>query len=600
MFGRIRRRLTLVVGLAAALVVTGALVALAINEAADLAQVVNTGLWSPGAPGPSGVAYRASTNTLIVVDSERNVSGYDGTNLYEYSLTTGLIVNIGHLPLTLATNDATGVAIDNATDTLFVSSDSTSTVYVVHTGADGKFGTDDDGTAGQIVVGDDTEDPAFDPVTGHLFVLDGGASLVYNIDPVDGVFGNGNDTSTVFGIPGDGVVSTPTDWEGLAINPVTGNLIAGAKAPASAKVIYEFTTAGVYSQKHSTASIAAITQISGLGAQPATDPYPVTYWIADRGGSTNAATMDGRLYRVTFGTAPVIQPAAPVLGVITTPIAVNEGALAGFTATATDTNLADTLTFSLTGAPTGAAIVASTGVFTWTPTEAQGPGPYVFDVVVSDGALIDSQQVTINVAEVNSPPVVTNPGLLQRGEGESVDITMFGTDPDLPAQSKTWSATGLPPGLSINSSTGHITGTVSVGATAGSPYSAKVRLTDNGAGALFDEETFSFEIQNTNPHAPVLNAISNKTITQSTSLTFKATATDADGDGLTFSLVSPPSGATISGSGNFSWTPSQAAGNYPVTVKVTDSGTPARSDSKTFTVTCPGGAPRGHQPVHRR
>jgi hypothetical protein len=46
-----------------------------------------------------------------------------------------------------------------------------------------------------------------------------------------------------------------------------------------------------------------------------------------------------------------------------------------FTATATDSDLpAQALTFSLVSAPPGAAIDASTGAFSWTPTEAQGPG----------------------------------------------------------------------------------------------------------------------------------------------------------------------------------------------------------------------------------
>ncbi len=47
---------------------------------------------------------------------------------------------------------------------------------------------------------------------------------------------------------------------------------------------------------------------------------------------------------------------------------------------------ANTLTFSLSGEPAGASIDPNTGVFTWTPTEAQGPEPYTFDVIVSDGA----------------------------------------------------------------------------------------------------------------------------------------------------------------------------------------------------------------------
>ncbi len=44
-----------------------------------------------------------------------------------------------------------------------------------------------------------------------------------------------------------------------------------------------------------------------------------------------------------------------------------------FTATATDADLpVQTLTFSLVDAPDGAAITTA-GVFTWTPTEEQGP-----------------------------------------------------------------------------------------------------------------------------------------------------------------------------------------------------------------------------------
>ena len=69
----------------------------------------------------------------------------------------------------------------------------------------------------------------------------------------------------------------------------------------------------------------------------------------------------------------------------------------------------DTLTFSLDpGAPTGASIDPVTGVFTWTPTEAQGPGSYSVTVRVTDDgtpSLDDSQEVPIEVREVNSKPV---------------------------------------------------------------------------------------------------------------------------------------------------------------------------------------------------
>jgi hypothetical protein len=263
----------------------------------------------------------------------------------------------------------------------------------------------------------------------------------------------------------------------------------------------------------------------------------------------------------------------------------NELALATFDANATDTNLGETLTYSLTGAPTGASINSSTGVFSWTPTEAQGPGSYMFTVRVTDSDdLQDTQSVTITVNEVNQAPVVTaNPDIL-RGEGEVISMPMFATDADLPAQTITWGATGLPPGLSINASSGLVSGTIAAGATGGSPYTVTVTATDNGTPNLQGTDVFQFSVTDTNS-SPVLNPIGSKTVTRGTQLAFTATATDPDGDDLSFSLVSPPAGASITAGGLFTWTPNQAAGVYNVIVKVTDNGTPALSDQETIAVT---------------
>jgi len=90
--------------------------------------------------------------------------------------------------------------------------------------------------------------------------------------------------------------------------------------------------------------------------------------------------------------------------------AVNELALLTFTAIATDSD-GDTLSYSLEGAPTGAAINPTTGVFTWTPTEGQGPGSYPITIVVRDGkGGSDSEAITVTVAEVSDTsggPTVT-------------------------------------------------------------------------------------------------------------------------------------------------------------------------------------------------
>jgi hypothetical protein len=75
-----------------------------------------------------------------------------------------------------------------------------------------------------------------------------------------------------------------------------------------------------------------------------------------------------------------------------------EETLLSFTATASDVDIpVQILTFTLEGTiPTGASITA-VGVFTWTPTEDQGPGVYSFDVVVSDGIAEDRETIDVTM-----------------------------------------------------------------------------------------------------------------------------------------------------------------------------------------------------------
>ncbi|MCY2994596.1 MAG: Ig-like domain-containing protein [Planctomycetota bacterium] len=116
---------------------------------------------------------------------------------------------------------------------------------------------------------------------------------------------------------------------------------------------------------------------------------------------------------------------APVLSAIGNK-SVNEQTALTFTATATDVDSsADTLTYSLVGAPEGASIVGTTGAFSWTPTEAQGPGSYTLTVKVTDNgtpALSDEEQITITVHEVNVAPTVEN-GTLSVDQNGTRNIT---------------------------------------------------------------------------------------------------------------------------------------------------------------------------------
>ena len=139
---------------------------------------------------------------------------------------------------------------------------------------------------------------------------------------------------------------------------------------------------------------------------------------------------------------------------------VDEGSQLSFTATATDADLpANTLSFSLgAGAPAGATIGASTGVFSWTPAEAQGPGDYSVTVRVTDSgapAMSDSRTFLIHVAEVNTAPALAAIADQSAIPGEQLSVTAAATDADVPANSLTFSLdAGAPAGAQIHAGTG--------------------------------------------------------------------------------------------------------------------------------------------------
>ena len=86
---------------------------------------------------------------------------------------------------------------------------------------------------------------------------------------------------------------------------------------------------------------------------------------------------------------------------------------------------------------------------------------------------------------------------------------------------------------------------------------------------------------------PVLGTIGSKSVNEGGLLTFTVSASDPDGDGLTFSASNLPTGASFNPSSHvFSWTPDYGdAGIYNVQFTVTDNGTPAESDLEIVPIT---------------
>jgi hypothetical protein len=233
----------------------------------------------------------------------------------------------------------------------------------------------------------------------------------------------------------------------------------------------------------------------------------------------------------------------------------------------------DTLTYSLTTKPTGMTINSTTGLINWTPTST---GDYDVTVRVSDGSLFDTQSFTIHVgqASTNQAPIITSTPDTTATVNQTYAYNVNATDPD--GGTLTYSLTTKPTGMTINSTTGLIKWTP----TSTGNYDVTVRVSD---GSLFDIQSFTIHVEQASTNqAPIITSTSDTTATVNQTYAYDVNATDPDGDTLTYSLTTKPTGMTInSTTGLINWTPT-STGDYDVTVRVSDG---SLFDTQSFTIT---------------
>ncbi|MFO1477570.1 MAG: Ig-like domain-containing protein [Verrucomicrobiota bacterium] len=280
--------------------------------------------------------------------------------------------------------------------------------------------------------------------------------------------------------------------------------------------------------------------------------------------------------------------AAPVLPGQTSR-AITELTLLTVTNTATDADLpANTLTYQLVNPPSGALIDAS-GVITWTPTEAQGPGVYTITTIVTDNgtpalSATNSFQVTVN--EANIAPVLPVQGPQTINELTLLTVTNTATDADVPANTLTYQLQSPPAGAVIDAN-GVITWTPTEAQGPG-VYTIRTIVTDNGTPSRSATNSFQVTVNEVNT-APVLPVLPPVTSTGLAIITITNTATDADlpANTLTYQLVNQPSGTAIDSHGVIIWhvIAGEVGKVWTLTTIVTDNGTPALSATNTVTVT---------------
>jgi hypothetical protein len=304
----------------------------------------------------------------------------------------------------------------------------------------------------------------------------------------------------------------------------------------------------------------------------------LTVVLTDSLGNIGASTTD---------TVVKLYNQAPVISGIP-PTTITEDANYSFTPSATDAN-GDTLIYSMTGAPSWLTINSSTGFVSGTPTNS--------DVATTNGIVITATDPTnasdsltafnLTVTNTNDAPVISGTPPTTIAEDANYSFTPSAADAD--GDTLTYSMAGAPSWLTINSSTGFVSGT---------PTNSDVATT-NGIVITATDPTnasdsltaFNLTVTNTND-APIISGTPPTAVNEEEEYSFTPTVTDDDesvtsSETQTFSIINKPDWASFdTTTGTLTGIPSttDAADYANIVITVTDSASNTASLAA-FTIT---------------
>ncbi|WP_206018233.1 Ig-like domain-containing protein, partial [Pseudoalteromonas sp. Z9A5] len=193
----------------------------------------------------------------------------------------------------------------------------------------------------------------------------------------------------------------------------------------------------------------------------------------------------------------------------------------------------DSLIITEASASHGSVIINSDNTITYTP-DTDFNGTDIINYRITDGQDgYSTATVTVTVTPVNDTPIVNSALPNETSiDGQSVSINFAPFFSDIDNDTLSFSATGLPNGISIDAVSGVISGSFDSNASSSSPYTITITADDNNGESV--SESFTWSVDNpplqANPDSNTVNENENISIDAANGVLFNDQ--DPDGDSL--------------------------------------------------------------------
>ena len=232
------------------------------------------------------------------------------------------------------------------------------------------------------------------------------------------------------------------------------------------------------------------------------------------------------------------------------------------------------LTYSIQNRPSWLTFTAATGQVTGTPAAANIGSTGAIVITVSDGQSTDSIQFTITVAAAtatppaNRPPTITGTPATSVTAGSAYNFLPVGSDPD--GNTLRYSIQNRPSWASFSTTTGRLNGTP---AAANVGTSARITISVTDGTATTSLPSFTIQVNAAANRPPTISGTPLLSTVVGLLYSFQPSASDPDGNALTFSIQNRPSWATFNtATGRLSGTPGllDILGFTNIIISVTD------------------------------